>query len=161
MHSDDILAHYGVKGMKWHKKHAANGNPEGAYNDHLFNHNFILSDGKTTITSYGQNQRRKDIAADKRQMHQHVNETNPYKIDRSQSLKKNVQSNIQVHKDRKQLKKIADKTVDRYYNGKDKKKRKPLTKDSFKRERPKGKKLKGGGNIYVSHDTTIKTTRRS
>lgn len=159
MHSDDYFAHYGVKGMKWHKKHTSNGGD--AYNDFRRNQTWQTSNG-TSITFYGQNQKNKDMRADRKQLHDNVNRTNPYKIDSSKSLKRNIKSNVQVHKDRKQLKKIADKTVDRYYNGKDtgkydtvadkyKKNRKPLTKDSFKREKPKGKKLKGGGNIYVSH----------
>lgn len=148
VHSEDFLAHYGVKGMKWHKK------KEG-YTDDRYNHEVTVN-GKDTFTTYGQLQKKQDMRADRKQLHQHVNETNPYKIDRNKSIGSNVKSNIRVAKDRKQLKAIADKKVERYYNHKSSEKKSRIAnirkKYGLYRSKPKGKKLSGGGNIYVSHD---------
>lgn len=83
-HSDDFLAHYGVKGMKW-KNHKKTSNIE-------VNH----FDTKEEAQQYINSQRKKKTP-----------------------IKKRI-SNIRK-------------------------------KYGLYREKPKGKKLKGGGNIYVSH----------
>lgn len=115
MHSDDFLAHYGVKGMKWHKKKAYD---ESQYSNSEMTITSDIGDTRfqTKYARYGRAQKRADMRADRKQLHQHVNETNPYKYDKKKSVSKNLKNNIRIAKDRKQLKKIADSKVDTYYN---------------------------------------------
>lgn len=125
MHSDDVLAHYGVRGMKWHKK-------KGGYTDNYYNHEMAITTGGSWVDSsgrsgtskpttkkfisYGQRQKKKDMKADRKQLYDNVDATNPYKYNKKKSIKKNIKSNLKVAKDRRKLKKIADKKVERYYN---------------------------------------------
>lgn len=102
---------------KWHKKSEYTNSSDNA---HITVTSRSLTDpgsksSTSSYTLYGQNQKSKDMAADRKRLHRNVDKANPYKYDRNKSLKKNVQNNIKTAKTRKKLKKIADSTVDSYY----------------------------------------------
>lgn len=109
--SDDCLAHYGVKGMQWHKKKAYD---ESRYTNSITTMTSDIGGTRyeTEYATYGRAQKR----ADRKQLHQHVNETNPYKYDKKKSVSKNIKSNVKTAKDRRLLKKIADSKLNSYYN---------------------------------------------
>ena len=187
--SDDFLAHYGIKGMKWKKKKGGsdaieklkrlhrenqfevyeNGNKllkkadkrtkdnvidqqykgmrrtrrtnvraeqehrnkrtttkpnmystnkKAKYEDQKYNHHYTISTGgsTTSYTSYGQNQKKKDIKADKKMRSKAINEANPYKkYDKKKSLKSNINTNKAIANKRKREKKKAHAKVDRDY----------------------------------------------
>lgn len=199
MQSNDFLAHYGIKGMKWKKrkggkdildnvkrgynilvpgvhsmndirnirngtrkemlKKAANENEKGkertaknywhitnqqryaakngrgkrtvekanmystkrkaSYSKDKYNRSLASIDygtGKTNYRmSYGQNQKKADMKADKKMRRQFINEHNPYSYDKKKSLSENVKNNKNVAKKRKKLKKKAYRQVDKEY----------------------------------------------
>ena len=151
MHSDDYLAHYGVKGMKW-KQHKVgvkinepweNGSkrsyiefnkqslgpnaPKGAY----------YSDKIGIIT----NKKKKTVSA--------FNTTNQkyFKDDEKYTKKKRGRLTSEYAEDG------STHTLDLSKKKKRKKNKVSSLRKKYGlyRETPKGQKLKGGGNIYVSH----------
>lgn len=156
--SDDYLAHYGVKGMKW-KQHKAKGDPErvgtnvaiGAYGTNV--------DGRVALLKYRQNNsvinaQNRGIKQTKRIRSQQtikaeqsrgrartakIKGSSEYKEESSYNSKKNnfPKSTVSESKKKKTLKQKAAGIRKKY---------------GLYREKPKGKKLSGGGNIYVSHN---------
>lgn len=160
-HSDDFLAHYGVRGMKWkHRMHApdyrsiqtisddrqrgiartnemklkqARGisdNPntgrapnmytsrkKSSYSNNRTNHQITVSGNgyKKTYTTYGQNQKKADMKADKRERHKAINQRNKFEYDKKKSVKKNAKAYKSNIKRRKSLKARADRQVEAYY----------------------------------------------
>ena len=111
MMSGDFLAHYGVKGMKWHKKKA--------YDESTDTNTYMtlgVGGSNTKLVKYGRDQKKADMRADRRQLHKLINKSNKYRYNENKSIRQNVDSNIQVAKRRRKLKKSANKTVDRVYN---------------------------------------------
>lgn len=122
IHSDDYLAHYGVKGMKW-KQHK-NGPIEF-----------------DTIKSFNNDGTSKTIGG---RMYYGKNKNGGY--DKS----------VGVYKEGKKITAYTmkkDYTLDLSKKKKSKKNRLSNLRKKYGlyRTTPKGKKLKGGGNIYVSH----------
>lgn len=124
IHSDDYLAHYGVKGMKWknHKKQ-------------------VNADDLALDVSYGASNaaliayKVKDKVKDKPKQ----KGSSEYNQEVSYNSKKNnfPKSTVSSTKKKKTPIKKRISNIRKKYG--------------LYREKPKGKKLKGGGNIYVSH----------
>lgn len=134
--SDDFLAHYGVKGMKWRKR-------KGSSVDEA-----LESLGRRSYLQKNANQL--------------INTTNRYKWNSNKSIGQNIERNYKVMQRRRKLKKLSSngiKSVDQALSGRSSKKtakKKPeksiFDKSVWKRSKPKGKRLSKKSNIYVSHN---------
>lgn len=139
MHSDDFLAHYGVKGMKWHKK------KEYVKGDsYTINSSISGPDGVSHYTNhyYGQDQKKQDKRADRKQMKKLINNQNKYRVDKKKSISDNIKSNKNTLVRRRKLKKDVARKVDVYYgdakpNAQDKKE---LSRDMAKAQKKKFQK---------------------
>ena len=117
IHSDDYLAHYGVKGMKW-KQHKVDGERIGT--------NISIGAYETAIQG-------------KTTMYNHKNGSSEYRQESTYNTKKNnfPKSTVSQPKKKKSVRQKVTSLRKKY---------------GLYREKPKGKKLKGGGNVYVTHD---------
>lgn len=128
--SDDFLAHYGVKGMKWRKRKnttMALDQERGMKRTADLGYT-PAGDGKTFY--YSHNKRRK---------------VQNYKPKRTQSVGTNtnsVKTRIRDLARRRRAKSNAQKSI--------------FDRSVWKRSKSKGKKLSKKSNITVSHNTTIK-----
>ena len=129
-YSDDFLAHYGVKGMKW-KQH------KFGFNDPKINRAYMINLKKKEISLRNANEAndrgKKQTARIKSQ--QAIKAAQERGQTRTEQVKSSQKNTTESRK----------KTVRSRVNNLRKK-------YGLYREKPKGKKLKGGGNIYVSHD---------
>ena len=141
VHSEDYLAHYGVKGMKW-KQHVKRG----------------VQTGSNTTANIALKVLNQDRASDARENAEAIRDNKAHRFAditgrntrHNTSQLANNTTNI-VSSTAKRNAQIINSN-----NSKKKKKKKsnrrPLTLDSFRRVNTNGKKLKGGGNIYVTHN---------
>jgi hypothetical protein len=140
VHSDDFLAHYGVKGMKW-KQHLKKG----------------VQSGSNTTANIALGVLNNDRASDARENAEAIrdNMRHPYLDPFGRNTRHNAKqlANNTTNIVSSTAKRNAQ-TIKSGSNNKKKKKsnRRPLTLDSFRRIKPRGRKLRGGGNITVTHN---------
>lgn len=149
IHSDDYLAHYGVKGMKWknHKKVTLENrvDPYTGRKDYRidFNKHDGWSDGIGIHYDPGKVTGKRSISV--------------YDTTRTKWDKKNDDYVYEKKKKGRITKERAEDGLSYTLDLSKKKKSKKNKLSSIRkkyglyRTTPKGKKLKGGGNIYVSH----------
>lgn len=134
VHSDDFLAHYGVKGMKW-KQHIKRGANETANIAVGVLNQDRLSDARENGEAIRDNMRHPYLDPlgrnTKHNAKQLANNT-------TNVISSTAKRNAQVIKSSAKKKKKSN--------------RRPLTLDSFRRIKPRGRKLRGGGNITVTHN---------
>lgn len=153
-YSDDFLAHYGVKGMKWkqHKK----------TQDSMVYNSFRGADLGEAIAKSSRpksyfiarnNLRDAQERGKRRTIREHVS------VEQERGKKRTAQFKGKSPEYLRELESNSKKNNFPKSNNSTKKKKtlKQKANDLRKkyglyREKPKGKKLKGGGNIYVSHD---------
>lgn len=152
-HSDDFLAHYGVKGMKW-KQHL-----KSKYDVYsIKGHQGIAGGNIPSENVYGYDYKEAGIES-KKNPNKYVS-IGSKKYDNG---KKSIDLYTGPSKKERSIKK-GRVSIDTGSEGshisidttkKKKSKKNKLSsirkKYGLYREKPKGKKLKGGGNIYVSH----------
>lgn len=138
VHSDDFLAHYGVKGMKW-KQHVKKGIQTGSNTTANIAVGVLNQDRLSDARENGE-------AIRDNMRHPHLDPTGRNTKHNAKQLANNTTNVISSS---------AKRNAQVIKSGSKKKKksnRRPLTLDSFRRVNPKGKKLKGGGNITVTHN---------
>lgn len=137
IHSDDFLAHYGVKGMKW-KKHLKRSIQSGSNTTANIALGVLNRDRMTDA--------RENAEAIKDNMrHPHIDPTGNNTRHNAKQIASHTTKIISSSAKRNA------QTINSSTKKKKKSNRKPFTIESLRRERPKGKKLKGS-NIYVSHE---------
>ena len=111
IHSNDFLAHYGVKGMKWHKK------KDGYDESDLLDSEVTIrsGSGETTYNTYGRLTKNADKRADRKQMRKLIRQQNKLKWNKKKSLAKNIESNKRTFKKRRALQKDVRRKVDVHY----------------------------------------------
>ena len=129
MHSDDFLAHYGVKGMKWRKKKGSDIISRG------------INNGANETISPGTSRIARDIGIGST-----IAKGVYRKADGDAAIQYANRRFYSSGKKRSLKKKVSD------YRKKHNIKSSVFNKNVWKREVPKGKKLKGSKNIYVSHE---------
>lgn len=121
MHSDDFLAHYGVKGMKWKKR-------KKKY-EYIDMNDVSLNDPRVSTPHQIENSIRavRTIAE--------VADNNvKYQQQEDKKIKNRLKKKLSGNRKKRNVKSSV------------------FNKNVWKREVPKGKKLKGSKNIYVSHE---------
>ena len=138
VHSDDFLAHYGVKGMKW-KKHVKRGIQTGSNTTANIAVGVLNQDRLSDARGNGE-------AIRDNMRHPHLDPLGRNTRHNAKQLANNTTNVVSSS---------AKRNAQVIKSGSKKKKksnRKPFTIESLRRVKPKGKKLKGGGNITVTHN---------
>lgn len=149
-HSDNYLAHYGVKGMKW-KKHQRSKPIDPDYrllNREWYNTQIDQERGKQRTSDEAQRYIRQDQNRGlRRTAKEHI------KTDQAHGKKRTEQFKGKSSEYLREVESNSKKNNFPKANTKKKKKsnRKPFTIESLRRVKPKGKNLKGS-NIYVTHN---------